>query len=70
MERARCRVIANILGNGFGKSLGPGSEVDLDEALGRNAAGGVIRLRDVVDLSWFEPLEAPAEEPNIEEDEE
>jgi hypothetical protein len=68
--RVRCRLVLNITGVGFGKSLGPGAECDLDEVLGKDATGNVVALRDCVNPEWFEPLEAPAAEEPIAQDEE
>lgn len=53
----RARVQINLHIPDYGRTIGPGQLVDLNEAVGER------HLRDYVDEAWFEPAEASVEAP-------
>lgn len=79
-NKRRCRVSGTIVGTGangeaFSRSLVPGSDYDMDEALGRIARGDgkgrvetLVRLRDAIEDGWFEALSKEDEAPRAPEE--
>lgn len=58
MDIRTAKAVANAYGPGWGKSIGPGLEVDLDEVLGKDAAGNEVTPRDVFREDLFESKES------------